>query len=67
MKKQSFFKQHGLKHIDYKDTVILEQFIDMHGRIVPRWKTGLSAGEQSRVARAVKRARYMALLPYVRS
>ena len=63
--KQDFFKQHGLKHIDYKDVEILKRFLNPHGRILPRRATGLSAKHQREVARAIKRAREMGLLPYI--
>jgi len=63
--KQCFFSQHGIKYIDYKDTELLKKFLDPHGRVLPRRRTGVSAKYQRRLATAVKRARYMALLPYV--
>jgi small subunit ribosomal protein S18 len=62
-----FFSQHNIKHIDYKDTDILRQFINPHGRMLSRKKSGLSAKHQRMLERAVKRARFMALLPYVAS
>ena len=64
-KKQSFYKQNNINFVDYRDIDILQKFINPHGRIIPRRKTGLSAKEQRNVARAIKRARYMALIPYV--
>ncbi len=51
--------------IDYKDLELLRKFLNPHGRIRPRRYTGLSATKQRELARAVKRARYMGLLPYV--
>ena len=51
--------------IDYKDTETLKKFINPHGKIMPRRRTGLSAANQRTLAQAVKRARFMALLPYV--
>jgi small subunit ribosomal protein S18 len=54
-----------LQRIDYKDTETLKRFINPHGKILPRRRTGLSAANQRALAQAVKRARYMALLPYV--
>ena len=50
--------------VDYKDTEMLKKLINRHGRIVGRRKTGCSAVSQHAVTRAIKRARYMALLPY---
>jgi small subunit ribosomal protein S18 len=51
--------------VDYKDIELLKKMINRHGRIVSRRKTGCTAVSQHAVAQAVKRARYMALLPYV--
>lgn len=65
MKKQCFFKQNNIKHIDYKDTDILKKFMNPHARILSRKRTGVSAENQRKLALAVKRARYMGLLPYV--
>jgi small subunit ribosomal protein S18 len=52
-------------HIDYKDVDLLKKLINRHGRIVVRRKTGCSAVSQHAVTKAVKRARFMALLPFV--
>ena len=51
--------------IDYKDTELLGKFLSPHGKIMPRRRTGLSAKNQRSLAMAVKRARFMALLPYI--
>ncbi|MBM4094471.1 MAG: 30S ribosomal protein S18 [Planctomycetes bacterium] len=51
-------------YVDYKDVEMLKKLINRHGRIVGRRKTGCSAVSQHAVARAIKRARFMALLPY---
>jgi small subunit ribosomal protein S18 len=51
--------------VDYKDIELLKKLINRHGRIVSRRKSGCTAVSQHAVARAIKRARYMALLPYV--
>ncbi len=53
--------------VDYKDVELLKKLISRHGRIVSRRKSGCSAVSQHAVTRAVKRARFMALLPYVGS
>jgi len=53
------------KVIDYKDTETLKRFINPHGRILSKQRTGLTAKDQRLVAEAVKRARFMGLLPYV--
>lgn len=51
--------------VDYKDLDLLSKLTNRHGRIVSRRKTGCHAASQHAVARAIKRARFMALLPYV--
>lgn len=51
--------------IDYKDVATLQRLISAQGKLFSRKRTGLSAECQRKVARALKRARYMALLPYV--
>ena len=63
--KQCFFTQNNIRHIDYKDIDILKKFLNPHARILSRDKTGITAKNQRKLALAVKRARYMALLPYV--
>jgi small subunit ribosomal protein S18 len=65
MKKQDFFNQNNIKFIDYKDTEILAKFLNPHGRILNRRKTSLTAKNQRTLALAVKRSRFMGLLPYV--
>ena len=57
----------GKVYIDYKDTESLRKMISGNGKILSRKRTGASAMEQRMLAKAVKRARYMALLPYVTS
>ena len=54
-----------ISHIDYKDIETLKRFLNPHGKIMPRRRTGLSAIGQRSLAVAVKRARFMALLPYI--
>ncbi|MDB5224714.1 MAG: rpsR [Candidatus Adlerbacteria bacterium] len=53
------------QRIDYKDTETLKRFINPHGKIMPRRRTGLSSANQRELAQAVKRARFMALMPYI--
>ena len=55
----------GIKYIDYKDPEFLKKFLNEQGKILPRRITGTSLKYQRRVAQAVKRARQIALLPYV--
>jgi len=64
-KKYCRFKKSGIKYIDYKDPEFLKKFLNEQGKILPRRITGTSLKFQRRVAQAVKRARHLALLPYV--
>ncbi len=65
MNKQCYFLQNNIKHIDYKDTEILKKFLNPHARMISRKKTGVCARSQRQLSEAVKRARFMGLLPYV--
>lgn len=62
---QDYFSSNNIKHVDYKDTAVLKQFLDASGRIMGKRKTKLSTKNQKKVALAVKRARLMALLPFI--
>ena len=62
---QCFFKQNNINHIDYKDIDILKRFINPHGRILAKKRSGVSAKNQRNLALAIKRARFMALMPFV--
>ncbi len=53
------------KHIDYKDVAYLKQFTNPHAKILSKRRTGVPALKQREITNAIKRARYMALLPYV--
>ncbi|MDX1904194.1 MAG: 30S ribosomal protein S18 [Thermonemataceae bacterium] len=64
-KKYCRFKKHGIKYIDYKDADFLLKFVNEQGKILPRRLTGNSLKYQRKVAQAVKRARHLALLPFV--
>ena len=55
----------GKMYIDYKDTESLKRLISQNGKILSRKRTGVNAMEQRMLARAIKRARYMSLLPYI--
>ena len=59
------FRKFGIKHIDYKDPSFLLQFVNDQGKLLPRRITGNSLKYQRKVAVAVKRARHLAMLPYV--
>ena len=58
------FTAEGIEEIDYKDIGLLRQFVTETGKIIPARTTGTSAKYQRQLALAVKRARYLALLPY---
>ncbi len=64
-KKQCPIDEAGIKHIDYKDTELLRKYLTKFNRIIPRYYSGVSLSNQKKLAAAIKRARYMALLPYV--
>ena len=64
-KQTCYFKQNGIKYIDYKDVELLKKFINPHARILSKNKTGVSTEYQKKLSVAVKRARFMALLPYL--
>jgi small subunit ribosomal protein S18 len=53
------------KYVDYKDVAYLRQFTDPHAKKLSKKRTGVSAERQREIALAIKRARYMALLPYL--
>jgi small subunit ribosomal protein S18 len=65
MKKQCYFTQHNIKHIDYKDTEILKKFMNPHGRIINKKRSGVASRYQRGLATAIKRARFLGLLPYI--
>ncbi|MBA3898844.1 MAG: 30S ribosomal protein S18 [Bacteroidetes bacterium] len=64
-KKYCRFKRAGIKFIDYKDADFLLKFVNEQGKILPRRLTGTSLKFQRKVGQAVKRARHLALMPYV--
>ncbi|MFA7446301.1 MAG: 30S ribosomal protein S18 [Flavobacteriaceae bacterium] len=64
-KKYCRFKKAGIKYIDYKDADYLLKFVNEQGKILPRRLTGTSLKYQRKVSVAVKRARHLALMPYV--
>lgn len=59
------FKAAGVEYIDYKDTETLKRYINEQGKLLPRRVTGVSARFQRQLTTAVKRARHVALLPFV--
>ena len=64
-RKPSYLEEHRLDHIDYKDVKLLQKFMSPQGRILPRRLTRLTVSQQSELTRAVKRARFLGMLPYV--
>ena len=64
-KKVCYFTKNNITHIDYKDVELLRRYISANGKIIPRRVTGTSSKYQRMLAVAIKRARHMALLPYI--
>lgn len=64
-KKYCRFKKSGIKYIDYKDGDFLLKFVNEQGKLLPRRLTGTSLKYQRKVSQAVKRARRLAIMPYV--
>jgi small subunit ribosomal protein S18 len=58
------FKEQGVVYIDYKNIKLLRRYISKHGKIVPRYYTGVSLKYQKALAKAIKRAREMGLMAY---
>ncbi|MCF6181334.1 30S ribosomal protein S18 [Lutibacter sp.] len=65
VKKYCRFKKNGIKYIDYKDAKFLLYLVNEQGKILPRRLTGTSLKYQRKVSVAIKRARHLALMPYV--
>lgn len=64
-KKTCWFTENKIKFIDYKDEKMLRRFVSERGKIIPRRISGTSAHYQRMLAEAIKRARQMAILPFV--
>ena len=64
-KKYCRFKRSGIKYLDYKNADFLLKLVNDQGKILPRRLTGTSQKYQGKVKQAIKRARHLALLPYV--
>jgi small subunit ribosomal protein S18 len=64
-KKYCRFKKNGIKYVDFKDPEFLKKFLNEQGKILPRRITGTSLKYQRKVGQAIKRARQIALLPFV--
>lgn len=63
--KQCHFCTNNIKSVDYKEVEALKKFIDPQAKILKKNKSGLCAKHQRKFSLAVKRARFMALLPYI--
>ena len=59
------FKKYKIKYVDYKDSDFLMRFLNEQGKILPRRLTGTSLKYQRKVSTAIKRARHLAIMPYV--
>ncbi|MFA7193563.1 MAG: 30S ribosomal protein S18 [Candidatus Paceibacterota bacterium] len=60
-----YFNQKNIKTIDYKDLEHLKRFVNPNGRLLSRKRTGLSAKHQRQVESAIKRARFIGLMPFI--
>ena len=65
MIKQCFFSQNNIKYVDYKDLDLIKKFLNPHARIMGRKKTAVGSRSQRQLAEAIKRARFMGLIPYL--
>ncbi|MBI2100483.1 MAG: 30S ribosomal protein S18 [Candidatus Vogelbacteria bacterium] len=65
--KHCHFCNNNVRYPDYKDVEGLKKFLDPHARLLPKRRSGLCAGHQRKLATAVKRARFLALLPFLSS
>jgi small subunit ribosomal protein S18 len=63
--RQCYFCQINAQEINYKDTNTLKRYLSSFGKIVPRKRSGVCAWHQRKLANGIKRARFMALLPYL--
>lgn len=63
--KQDYFSSNNIKYIDYKDVELLRKFLTPTARMISRKRNGISTKNQRKLSLAIKRARFMGLLPYV--
>ena len=63
--KQDYFSSNNIKHIDYKDIEVLKRFLSPSARMLSRKRTDVTSKNQRKLAIAIKRARFMGLLPYI--
>ena len=64
-KKQCYFCTNNIKYLDYKDIDLIGRFIDSYAKIVSHRRSGLCSGHQRDLTNAIKRARFLALLPFI--
>jgi len=62
---QDYLTQNNISVVDYKDVETLKRFVNPHGRILSRRRTNLTAKHQRQVEEAIKRARFMGLMPFI--
>ena len=65
--KHCYFCNNNIRHPDYKEVEVLKKFLDPHARMISKRRTGLCASHQRKLMTAVKRARFLALLPFIAS
>lgn len=65
MRKQNYFKENKIEYIDYKDVDTLKKFLTSHARIQSSKRSGVPSKFERQLALAIKRARFLGLLPYV--
>ena len=63
--KQDYFSSNNIKYIDYKDVELLKKFLSPSARMMARRRTNVTAKNQRKLSIAIKRARFMGLLPYI--
>ncbi len=63
--KQDYFSSNNIKHIDYKDIELLKRFLTPSARMISKKRSGVTAKNQRKLSNAIKRSRFMGLLPYV--
>lgn len=63
--KSCYFCVNGIRDVDYKNATLIKRFTSSYGKIAPTKRSGLCSKHQRKTAMAIKRARFMALLPYI--
>jgi len=66
VRKPCYFKQNNITYIDYKNVKLLKRFVDRFGRVKSRYYTGTTLRMQKQLEKAIKRARIMGLMPFLR-